>query len=160
MRSPVMSDQRSTRREFLRCGCAALGVGFLGLESGGVRTVTAAGLASDRQRSYPVPASDGVTVDRDSLVFLIRVGSRVCACALTCPHQAAAVKWVEKDGRFQCTKHTSRFGSDGVRLSGVASRNLDRFAIRRDADAVVVDLDRVFRSDKDPAGWDSAIITV
>ena len=155
-----MSDQRQSRREFLRCGCVALGVGFVGLESSGVRTVTAVGLSADRQRSYPVPASDGVTVDRESLVILIRVEGRVCACALTCPHESAAVKWVEKDGRFQCTKHTSRFGPDGVRISGVAPRSLDRFAIRREGDAVVVDLDRVFRSDKDPAGWDSAIVTV
>jgi nitrite reductase/ring-hydroxylating ferredoxin subunit len=155
-----MSADGCTRREFLQCGCLALA---LGLRSGDVFAVSvqsAAGQASDRERSYPIPESDGVSIDREAQVILVRFESRMSAFALSCPHQMALIRWVEQDGRFRCTKHDSRFGPEGARLSGVAPRNLDRYGIRREADTVVVELDRLLRSDKDPAGWDSAHVGV
>ena len=45
-------------------------------------------------------------------------------CALSCPHQNNAVKWVAKDHCFQCTKHDSQYQPDGVYTSGRATRNL------------------------------------
>jgi Rieske Fe-S protein len=79
---------------------------------------------------------------------------------LACPHQNAAVKWVAKDHRFQCTKHDSRYQQDGTYTEGHTTRNLDRFPIRRDGDSVVVSLDAVFRSDENRSGWDAAAITL
>ena len=155
-----MSAEACTRREILRCGCLALALGLPGGDPFPLPMVGAAGRASGRERSYPIPPSDGVSVDREAQVILVRYESRMSAFALSCPHQMAAIRWVEKDGRFRCTKHDSRFGPEGTRLSGVAPRNLDRYGIRREADTVVVDLDRSVHSDKDPAGWDSAIVGV
>jgi nitrite reductase/ring-hydroxylating ferredoxin subunit len=153
-----MSAEHCTRREFLQCGCLATA---LGLPGGGLSAFpfeSAAGQASGRERRYPIPAADGVNIDREAQLILVRHQGRMSAFALSCPHQMAAIRWVEKDGRFQCSKHNSRFGPEGVRLSGVAPRNLDRYAIRREADAVIADLDRVLRSDKDPDGWKAAFV--
>jgi hypothetical protein len=37
---------------------------------------------------------------------------------------------------------------------------MDRYAIRRDGDAIVVNIHKWFESDKDPNGWNSATIAV
>jgi hypothetical protein len=39
-----------------------------------------------------------------------------------------------------------------------SARNLDRFAIRRENDEVVVDLNRLYRSDKQPQEWGAALV--
>jgi hypothetical protein len=49
---------------------------------------------------------------------------------------------------------------DGKYIAGRATRNMDRFPIRKDAGNVVITLDAVFRSDLDPAGWAAAEVTV
>ena len=76
--------------------------------------------------------------------------------ALACPHQNATVKWVDKDHRFQGTKHDSRYTPDGTYTSGRATRNLDRFPIRLEDDTVVVATDRVYRSDQAQGAWNAA----
>jgi hypothetical protein len=37
---------------------------------------------------------------------------------------------------------------------------MDRFALRRDADNVVVDLDKLYQQDKDAAEWKAAFVQV
>jgi nitrite reductase/ring-hydroxylating ferredoxin subunit len=111
---------------------------------------------ADTERRYPVPAADGVNIDRSAQVILVRAGKNVYAMALACPHENAAVKWLGKDHRFQCSKHDSRYSPDGTHTEGRATRNMDRFPVRLDGTSVVVRTDRVFRSDQDGAGWNSA----
>ena len=160
-----MSCKRLDRREFvLDGGCALFTLAALGLTAAdGVAyplgTLVAAG-GSGSERRYPIPAADGVNIDRDAQVILVRASGKVFAFALSCPHQNAAVKWVAKDHRFQCTKHDSRYQPDGTYTEGHATRNLDRFPIRREADTVIVSLDAVFRSDQNRAGWDAAAVTL
>ena len=62
-----------------------------------------------------------------------------------------AQKWLPKDGRFQCPRHDSKYRPDGTFMSGHATCNMERFAIRRDGDALVVDVARWFQSDRQPA---------
>jgi len=112
------------------------------------------------EKRYPIPASDGAMVDRDTQVILVRYQNHVVALALACPHQNAAVKWLPNDGRFQCSKHDSRYTPDGVHTAGRATRNMDRFPITRDGAFVVVDCSRVYRSDQDAGGWAAASIDV
>ena len=57
-------------------------------------------------------------------------------------------------------EHDSEYKPDGVYTVGHTTRNLDRYVIRRDGDAVVVDLHRWVQSDKDPAGWAAAALGV
>jgi Rieske Fe-S protein len=116
--------------------------------------------ASTAEKRYPIPSSDGAAIDRDAQVILVRYQNRVVALAQACPHQNAAVKWLPGDGRFQCSKHDSRYTPDGVHTAGRATRNMDRFPITRDGASIVVDVSRVYRSDQDAAGWAGAAITL
>jgi len=85
----MSSDERS-RRAFLQQGaCALITTGALGLsldsEALPVTFVTAKTVAAERQ--YPVPASDGVSIDRGAQVILVRTGRSLYAMALACPHR-------------------------------------------------------------------------
>lgn len=149
----------TARREFIQTiGCFAGALAALGVS----RDVLAAPVAiidSDQagaEKTYPIPAADGVSVDRAAQVILTRASGHVYAFALSCPHQNAAVKWVAKENRFQCTKHDSRYQVDGAHVSGRATRNMDRYPISRDGNMIRVDISHVFQSDKDPGGWAAA----
>ena len=151
-----------TRRDFLQGTlCVA---GALAMAAGSTTDVFAlpmtmtSGVQAGNEHSYPIPAADGVTVDRGAQVMLTRTGGRIFAFAIACPHQNAAVKWLDNEHRFQCTRHNSKYQPDGVYSSGRATRNLDRYPIRREGNMVHVDVTRVFQSDKDAAGWQAASV--
>jgi nitrite reductase/ring-hydroxylating ferredoxin subunit len=162
--SSCQTDACATRRDFLRtAGCFGLAVALLGVpaaDAGGLPVSVIDGIQSGDDRRYPIPPADGVNVDRAAQLIVARVQGHVYVFALSCPHQNNAVKWLPNDHRFQCTKHDSQYQPDGVHTAGRATRNLDRYVIRRDGDAVVVDLHRWIQSDKDPAGWAAAAIAV
>jgi nitrite reductase/ring-hydroxylating ferredoxin subunit len=107
---------------------------------------------------YPLPAGDGVSVDREHEVILVRAGGVVSAFALSCPHQRSMLRWLDGDRIFQCTKHRSRYTPLGEYRDGRATRNMDRLSIRLDGAEVVVDPSTVFKSDKDPGGWAAAVV--
>ena len=155
---------RKSRREFLQsAGCFGIAVAMLGLGSADARALPVGfieGTPNGDQHRYPIPATDGVNIDRGTSVIIARFNGHVYAFALSCPHENNAVKWVAKEHRFQCTKHDSQYQPDGMHTSGRATRNLDRYAIQRDGNFVGVDLHRWFQSDKDPSGWAAAAITV
>ena len=110
------------------------------------------------EKRFALPASDSVNIDRQSQAILVRNQNSVFAFALACPHEHAAVKWLPKDRRFQCSKHDSQYQPNGTYTAGKATRNLDRFAIRREDASIVVDLTHWFESDKNPAGWAAAAV--
>jgi len=58
------------------------------------------------------------------------------------------------------SKHDSQDLPYGTYSAGRATRNLDRFAIRREDASIVVDLQHWFESDKNPSGWASAVVQV
>jgi nitrite reductase/ring-hydroxylating ferredoxin subunit len=153
---PIAPD----RRDFLR-SAAAIAIGALGL-SLPIRSATAKVLSSaigKKSLSYPVPASDGADIDRDNEVILVRSQNEVYAFNLSCPHQNTALRWNESSMRFQCPKHHSQYQPDGEFITGRATRNMDRLAIRRDAaNNIVVDPDTMYRSDEEAAEWKAAVI--
>lgn len=118
------------------------------------------GAGAGAEQSYPIPAADSVSVDSKKGLILARAAGKIYAFSMTCPHERAAVKWVPKDNRFACTKHDSKYRTDGTYISGRSTRSLDRFPIRRDGANVVVDTDLVFRFDKHPDGWARAVVPV
>jgi len=151
------------RRRFLqKSGCGLFTLTALGLSSEALSlpVTFVEGTADATEQRYPIPAADGVSIDRRAQVIVVRYANKMYAMALACPHENAAVKWLPKDNRFQCTKHDSKYRPDGLYIAGRATRNLDRFAIRRDDQSVVVDLNRLIQSDKDPAGWSAATLAV
>jgi Rieske Fe-S protein len=108
--------------------------------------------------SYPIPAQDGVQIDRDQEVILVRWQNALYAFNLSCPHQRTALRWNDHDGQFQCPKHHSKYRPDGVFLSGRATRGMDRFSLAREGDQVVVDVGAMHKEDVDQAGWDAAVL--
>jgi Rieske Fe-S protein len=112
------------------------------------------------ERRYPIPAADSVNVDRKTQVIVVRYQNHVYVFSLVCPHQNAAVKWLARDNKFQCTKHDSEYSPAGIYKTGHATRNLDRFAVRREENSVVIDLHNWFKSDQNPQGWAAATIDV
>ena len=156
-----------SRRDFLRdAGGAALGVLLsLGLSPAqaaayAIRQVTGRREADGDELHYPIPPSDGVTVDKKNEVILARSQGVAYAFALSCPHQNTALRWVEPKGRFQCPKHKSQYQPDGTFITGRATRNMDRLPIRSDGNELLVDADHVFESDKDPKGWAAAKVAL
>lgn len=135
---------------------AALGFG----DSDSYPVAVVSGKQAGASREYPIPAADGVSIDRSSQVILVRFEGKVYAMALACPHENAVVKWLAKARRFQCTRHDSQYAPQGAYLAGRATRNLDRFPVRRNGQSILVTSDRVFRSDADPAGWAAAYVDV
>ncbi|MEO8000223.1 MAG: Rieske (2Fe-2S) protein [Gemmatimonadaceae bacterium] len=108
--------------------------------------------------NYPIPATDGVSIDTTNYVILARADNKVYAFALSCPHQNTSLRWNAKDHRFQCPKHKSRYAASGEFLDGRATRNMDRLPIKLEANAVAVDTVHEIRSDQDAAKWASAFV--
>lgn len=154
---PLVSD----RRKFLR-NVSAIALSAISL-SLPLRSATAKVLSSTlggrKFLSYPLPAVDGADIDRDNDVILVRYKDEVFAFNLSCPHQNTALRWNETDMRFQCPKHHSQYQPDGEFITGRATRNMDRLAIRRDpSNTIVVDPDTLYRSDEDAVEWKAAVV--
>jgi nitrite reductase/ring-hydroxylating ferredoxin subunit len=142
----------ASRRDFLReavslAACAALPV-----------RLTAALRVLGGQAVYPLPQQDGATIDRDHEVIVVRYQSRVYAFGLSCPHQRTPLRWQEEEHRFQCPKHKSTFQPDGAFIAGRATRAMDRYALRREGDTVIVDLSTLLQEDKDRERWGQAVV--
>jgi Rieske Fe-S protein len=120
----------------------------------------ASAVKAGSERRYPVPAADGVTIDRSSQVIIVRYQNSLFAFNLACPHENTALKWLPKDHRFQCPKHQSEYQPTGIFTTGRATRNMDRLGVRLDDRTLVVDLSKFFQSDKDPAGWAAATVAL
>jgi len=120
------------------------------------RAVTRAG----QEHSYPIPAADGATIDRDAEVIVVRYQQKAYAFSLSCPHQHTALRWQPDDGQFQCPKHHSRYRPDGAFVSGRATRSMDRFGVRRDGANIVADLDSFYRQDTKRSEWEAAFVAL
>jgi nitrite reductase/ring-hydroxylating ferredoxin subunit len=163
-----MSDDcggcRLSRREFVK-DVLVLSAGALaaqGLAPMKLLAVPVSILSPAQRRlqllTYPIPAQDGASIDRDNQVILVRYQSHLFAFALSCPHQNTALRWLEEEGRFQCPKHHSKYQPDGVFISGRATRGMDRYEVHREGESVVVNLEQLYHDDVDHAGWLSAAV--
>lgn len=153
------------RRDFLRDACAralaALGALALLPADGAalpLRFITGSG--SRMAKTYPIPTADGVSIDKKESVIIARYQDRAYCFSLACPHQNTALRWEERNNRFQCPKHRSRYQPDGVFIEGRATRSMDRFAVSREAQSaeMVVNLNAMYRQDHHPKEWASAFI--
>ena len=156
------------RRDFLRdAAVAAAGILIvLGASPGHamaepVEFISALGGGLE-DKSYAIPAKDGTQIDKDNSTIVTRWQGKVYVFSLACPHQNTALKWSDKEGQFECPKHHSRFVADGgyIKDSGRATRNMDRFAVRKDGNNVVANLDKLFQEDEDEAQWKTAFVTI
>jgi nitrite reductase/ring-hydroxylating ferredoxin subunit len=156
------------RRNFLRdAGIAVASVlvalGALPSQAAAAPLEFISALGGGREdKTYPIPAADGSQIDKASETIITRWQNKVYAFALACPHQNTALRWYDKEHQFECPKHHSRFEADGVYLkdSGRATRNMDRFAVRKDGNNVVVNLDKLYQQDDDEAAWNAAFVSL
>jgi len=156
---PLASDRREFLQETARLALGA----FLALGLSPRRAAALAiGYGTGRREagrsevSYPIPGTDGATIDKQNQTILVRFQGMAYAFALSCPHQNTALHWRDEVQRFQCPKHKSQYQPDGTFITGRATRNMDRMPIRSDGKQLLVDVEHVYQSDKDPSGWAAA----
>jgi nitrite reductase/ring-hydroxylating ferredoxin subunit len=143
---------------FMAAGLVAAGLAPRG--AGAMPTPVLALLRTKNEVRYPIPAKDGVQFDKANEVILVRYVGKVYAFALSCPHQNTALGLDPSGVGFQCSKHHSKYKPDGTFIEGRATRNMDRLVIRKDGNAVVVDVAKWFESDSEPTQWAGAVVTL
>lgn len=155
----------ASRRRFLTQISGAVVAAMVGGDAVAARAVyvveemTGVAAGPDK-KAYPLPAADGVTIDKTTQVILVRFQGKVIAFNLACPHENTALRWKQAVGRFECTKHDSKYSPDGTFIGGRATRNMDRLAIVRDGNNAVVDLTNLVKSDTQPKEWAAAVVAV
>jgi len=155
---------RATRRDFLRDGAIAAAL-MLGLwprrgQATMIPRLLSGVLAGSGEIAYPIPDSDGVSIDRKEEIIVARSHGRLYAFYLSCPHQHTALHWIRKHDEFECPKHHSKYKPDGEFISGRATRGMDRYAVRVQGNQLLVDINKLYRQDKDPGGWNGAYAPV
>jgi len=150
---------RQDRRDFIRTAVASVGgVMMFGTTASVGRALAVS--TPPKTVTYAIPAKDGVQIDKDNDVILVRSLGSVYAFSLSCPHQNTALRWNEKDEHFHCPKHHSEYATDGYFISGRATRGMDRYAIKKDGKNVVVDLSDLKKDSDDADGWKNANVSV
>jgi Rieske Fe-S protein len=155
----------TTRRDFVRDSMLGIAgaLATLGISSSAaalpVSMIEALGRNAGRI-TYPIPAADGVRIDKDNEVILVRWQQAVYAFSLSCPHQRTALRWNDAVKEFQCPKHKSKYTPIGSFISGRATRGMDRFAIQRQGNNVIVDADKLYEEDENEAEWKAAFVSV
>lgn len=154
------------RRSFLRDASIAVGAALIagGLVpnqafANGITSIAALP-AGALERAYALPTTDGVSVDADNRVALVRVNHQIFAFSLECPHRGRVLEWTDSENRFYCSKHKARFAASGQHASGRRTPDLDRFALRVQQNRVVVSVDRVLTAETTPAEWSGAVVQV
>ncbi len=154
-----------SRRDFLQQAAMLVSAALAGIAappSAEAVPVTAGGplCASGPELIYPIPAADGATIDRENGVIIVRLRNKLFAFNLSCPHENAAVRWKAAVNRFECSRHDSRYTPDGLYTSGRATRNMDRFALKRNGETILVDVSKLIQSDTHKAEWEAAALTL
>lgn len=159
-------ETENGRRDFLsNASCAIFGA----LVASGVSAAEAltfpifeivADTAREAEFTYPLPSTDGVSIDQDNDVILVRSANRLNAFCLACPHENTALHWQPEDNQFQCPQHKAKYRPDGTWMAGRRTRNMDRFAVRLEGQKVIVDTSKLYRSDQQRAEWDSAVLVL
>ena len=157
----------ASRRSFLTHMSGAMLAALVGVEldarEAGARypvTETVGTAIAPASKSYPLPAGDGVSIDKSAQVILVRYHGKVIAFNLACPHENTALRWKQGAGKFECPKHNSRYTPDGKFIDGRATRNMDRLHITRDGASVTVDLSKIIKSDENGPAWAAAAVAV
>lgn len=137
----------------------ALGASSASATAMSLDVVRSVRLSTD-EHAYPIPATDGASINKDDAVIIVRYQQKAYVFDLSCPHQNTALRWHPDNEEFECPKHHSRYQPDGVFIRGRATRGIDRFKVRQDGDMIVADLDLLYRQDDDAAEWAAAFVAL
>lgn len=69
-----------------------------------------------------------ITTEQHSVYVLPAKNHEVLSAV--CPHEGCEVNWEQTWNRFSCPCHESYFTADGARISGPATRDLDKLPVR------------------------------
>lgn len=160
---PIVHDRRAFLRDAAAAAAAAIAaVSILTPARAFAEAVREIAPASARllERTYAIPAVDGVSIDLANAVLIARWENRLYAFSMKCPHKGARLEWRGTEERVYCPRHKARFLADGSHVSGRGRRDLDRYAIRRTGTGLVVDLGQAFRQDREPEAWQRARLSL
>lgn len=90
-------------------------------------------------------------------VWVVRERGRLIALHARCPHLGCTPRWEAGTRRFRCPCHGSQFSTEGVALNGPAKNPLQRAAIWREGDRVMVDPGRLAELDAAEPSADFAV---
>jgi nitrite reductase/ring-hydroxylating ferredoxin subunit len=111
--------------------------------------------------TYAVPGRDGALIDAANGVILARMKNTVYAMSIACPHRAVtSLEWLPDEKEFHCPKHDAHFQPDGALIDGRPDRGMDRYAVRRSGQTIVVDTASLLEQNADRAAWDGALVKV
>jgi nitrite reductase/ring-hydroxylating ferredoxin subunit len=154
------------RRLFLKqvAGATIGALVMIGIPPGIAAAVTPTAVRAARRvgsnPAYPIPKADGVQIDKENQVILVRWSDHIYAFNLSCPHENTALRWNSSAAEFQCPRHHSKYRPDGAFISGRATRGMDRFAVKRNGNEIVVDLAVLHQDDTDHPGWAGAAVAL
>ncbi len=154
-----LHDRRDFVRQALMAVGALIALGATPDRLAAMERRYATGRRDGAELRFPLPTADGATVDRSNNLIVARFNGAAIAFVLECPHRGENVRWQADNNRFFCPKHESTFQPDGTRIQGKAERGLDRYAIRREGDELVVDTEQKIRSTNAEA-WAAAQVTL
>jgi len=153
------------RGRFLRsAGLAALaGIGGAALLADPAFAQSVGSIAPAQSRgkllTYALPARDGALIDAGNGVILARAKNAVYAMSIACPHRAVTtLEWLPDEKEFHCPKHDAHFQPDGALIDGRPDRGMDRFAVRRSGQSIVVDTATLLQQDDARSAWNAAFV--
>jgi cytochrome b6-f complex iron-sulfur subunit len=144
------TEAQLSRRDFLKMGVSALSLVAL-LEAGGAGLLFMKPRSSDGAFGGMVTAGvadsfppRSVTEFPDGRFYLVRAADGgFLAVYRRCTHLGCTVSWEPEQNRFFCPCHASTFDIHGAVLNPPAPRALDTFAVRIEADQVIVDTSQI-----------------
>jgi nitrite reductase/ring-hydroxylating ferredoxin subunit len=114
-----------------------------------------------RSLTYAIPGRDGALIDAANGVVLARVRNSVYAMSVACPHRSVtSLEWLPDEKEFHCPKHDAHFQPDGALIDGRPDRGMDRYAVRRSGQTIVVDTATLLQQDADRGAWNGAAVSV
>ncbi len=159
---PRQLDRRSFLRDMALAVAAALVANGVSPDSAfaeGLSLIEPV-IVQGAERVYAIPTADGVFIDEAQRLVLARWHGMLYAMSVACPHKREPLEWRANEGRLYCPKHKVRWSPEGARVSGRNTRDLDRYALRREGGRVVIALDRVLASDRNAAEWAAATLVL
>ena len=153
------------RGRFLRsAGLAALaGIGGAAMLADPAFAQSMGSIAPAQSRGklliYALPAKDGALIDAGNGVILARAKNAVYAMSIACPHRSVTtLEWMPDEKEFHCPKHDAHFQPDGELIDGRPDRGMDRFAVHRAGQTIVVDTATLLQQDDARGAWNAAFV--
>ncbi len=144
----MMEQTKSSRRDFLGYGLAAMVVSACGGCSGSRKPdvissqVDGTLRLSEADSSALLKSQVGLLIQSkeggDKIMVVNSGNGSLFAVSAVCTHMGCDVSYDKKLGHILCPCHKSEFGLDGQNIKGPAKRPLKRYTVRTENSRVVI----------------------